>query len=139
MRVEKPVPSSFATFSPTQKIWLSSHHRGANVLLLFFDHTKVRAEEISFLKPTCTLQLDAAERDVHDEARLRGDLRQAGAVERRAGHRAAQHVGPAALSEHTVKSHVGSIFQKLSVTDRAGAISAAVRRNLGGLSTTRES
>ena len=34
------------------------------------------------------------------------------------------------LSEHTVKSHVSNIFQKLGVTDRAGAISAALQRNL---------
>jgi signal transduction histidine kinase/DNA-binding NarL/FixJ family response regulator len=38
------------------------------------------------------------------------------------------------LSEHTVKSHISNIFQKLGVTDRAGAISAAVQHNLYGLS-----
>ena len=37
------------------------------------------------------------------------------------------------VSEHTVKSHISSIFQKLGVKDRAGAISTAIQRNLSGL------
>jgi DNA-binding NarL/FixJ family response regulator/signal transduction histidine kinase len=37
------------------------------------------------------------------------------------------------LSEHTIKSHISSIFQKLGVRDRAGAISAALQRNLSGI------
>jgi DNA-binding NarL/FixJ family response regulator/signal transduction histidine kinase len=36
------------------------------------------------------------------------------------------------VSEHTVKSHISSIFQKLGVKDRAGAISVALQRNLVG-------
>lgn len=35
------------------------------------------------------------------------------------------------ISEHTVKSHVGNIFAKLGVTDRASAISVAIRQNIG--------
>lgn len=34
------------------------------------------------------------------------------------------------VSEHTVKSHISNIFQKLGVADRASAVSVALRRNL---------
>jgi DNA-binding NarL/FixJ family response regulator len=40
------------------------------------------------------------------------------------------------VSEHTVKSHIGSIFQKLGAKDRAGAISVALRRNLPGIANS---
>jgi DNA-binding NarL/FixJ family response regulator/signal transduction histidine kinase len=42
------------------------------------------------------------------------------------------------VSEHTVKSHISSIFQKLGVKDRAGAISTAIQRNLPGLASGRQ-
>lgn len=37
------------------------------------------------------------------------------------------------VSEHTVKTHIANIFQKLGVNDRASAISTALQRNVGGL------
>jgi DNA-binding NarL/FixJ family response regulator/signal transduction histidine kinase len=40
------------------------------------------------------------------------------------------------VSEHTVKSHISSIFQKLGVKDRAGAISVALQRNLPGIASS---
>jgi DNA-binding NarL/FixJ family response regulator len=40
------------------------------------------------------------------------------------------------VSEHTVKSHISSIFQKLGVKDRAGAISAALQRDLPGVASS---
>jgi DNA-binding NarL/FixJ family response regulator/signal transduction histidine kinase len=37
------------------------------------------------------------------------------------------------ISEYTVKTHVGNIFAKLGVADRAAAVSLALRRNIGGV------
>jgi DNA-binding NarL/FixJ family response regulator/signal transduction histidine kinase len=37
------------------------------------------------------------------------------------------------VSEHTVKTHIANIFQKLGVNDRAAAVYTAIQRNVGGL------
>ncbi len=55
------------------------------------------------------------------------------------GRRNREIAAALSLSEHTVKSHVGNIFQKLGVADRAAAVGVALQRNLGGLSTGRGS
>jgi DNA-binding NarL/FixJ family response regulator/signal transduction histidine kinase len=53
-----------------------------------------------------------------------------------AGQRNREIASSLLVSEHTVKTHISNIFQKLGVNDRAGAVTVALQRNIGGLAVS---